>query len=234
MAASYTPKMKASPKCHDGPDHGAPRNDCTGDDSNVSVGGWPMGGANVIPRRCTLARVVLDLKSTISTLSLSLFMTSFAACVLPVGPRFEDPPAVENFAPTIVTSLPLQGSTVTAVGATQMFSVTATDPNVGDTLHARWLGEYPPYGDSSFIIGEMPFSSLGGQPWDATPTIVTSCVDAYARKPQHTITVLVSDLPFWDPGAPGAPTDRETLLTTNIERTQMAEANWVLNLTCSN
>ena len=103
-----------------------------------------MGEANVIPRRCTLARVVLSFQLTISILSLGLFMTSFSGCVLPVGPRFEDPPATENVPPFIRSTMPLQGSVVTAVNRTQMFSVTFRDLNA-DALHVRWLGEYPPF-----------------------------------------------------------------------------------------
>jgi hypothetical protein len=188
-----------------------------------------MGEANVIPRRCTLARVVLSFPLTISILSLGLFMTSFSGCVLPVGPRFEDPPAVENFTPVIISSIPVPGATVTAVGATYTFTATVTDPNVGDTLYARWLGEYPTYSSSSFIVkNEPPASSASGQPWDATPTLTTSCQDPYVPgQAQHKITLLVSDRAFWDPGAPNAPTDRATLLTTN------PEANWVLNLLCA-
>ena len=188
----------------------------------------------MIPRRCTLARLVLSFPLTTSILSLGLFMTSFSGCVLPVGPRFEDPPATENFPPAIISSMPQQGSMVSPVGATAMINATATDPNVGDTLYTRWLGEYPTYSTSSFILFEKAFSSASGQPWDATPLLRTSCIDPYVPgRITHNITLLVSDRPFWDPGAANAPTDRETLLTTNPEGTQIAQANWVLSLTCT-
>jgi hypothetical protein len=195
-----------------------------------------MGQANVIPRRCTLARLVLSSRLTISILSLGLFMTSFSGCVLPVGPRFDDPPAIDNFPPFFRSTMPPQGSTVTAVSATSTFNATVSDPNVADTLYARWLGEYPTYSPSSFIIKDQPpFSSASGQLWDANPILTTSCVDPYVPgQPRHTITLLVSDRPFWDPGAEKAPTDRETLLTTNPEGTQIAQATWVLNLQCPN
>jgi hypothetical protein len=192
-----------------------------------------MGEANVIPRRCTLARLVLSSRLTISILSLGLLMTSFSGCVLPVGPRFEDPPAIDNLPPFFRSTTPLQGSTVTAAGATYTFNATVSDPNVADTLYARWLGEYPTYSPSSFKLKDQVFSSTSGQPWDATPSLTTSCVDPYVPgQPRHTITLLVSDRAFWDPGVDNAPTDRETLLTSNPETAQTAQASWVLILTC--
>jgi hypothetical protein len=161
-------------------------------------------------------------------------MTSFSGCVVPVGPRFEDPPAIENFPPTVVSSLPQQGMTVTVVNPTQSIDVSATDPNIGDSLYQRWLAEYPPYNpNSTFILKDAPF--LTRAPGQYSASLTTSCQDPYPRGAlPHTITLLVSDRKFWDPGDPLAPTNRLDLLTTNVEGTQMAEASWVLNLTCSN
>ncbi len=200
-----------------------------------------MGEANVIPRRCALARAVLSFQLTISILSLGLFMTSFSGCVLPVGPRFEDPPATENYVPVIISSMPLAGSTVTAVGATHSPSQPPSRIPTWATPFTRagWVVEYPPFksGSSHLLQAEdsPPASSASGQPWDANPSITTSCVDPYPiGQPRHTITLFISDRPYWEPGADHAPTDRETLLTTNIEGTgsRIAQANWTLNLLC--
>jgi hypothetical protein len=207
---------------------------CTGADSNVSVDRSPVAGANVIPRRCALARLVLHLQLTISILSLGSFMTSFSGCVLPVGPRFEDPPAVEDVPPIIKSTMPPQGSTVTAVNNAQTFSVTFTDINARTDLYVRWVGEYPSYNPSSHPLhdDQTVTAPVNGQPVDTTSPITVTCFDALARTGSHTITVFISDSPFWNPSEPMAPTDLEQLLTKNKAKTLLAQANWVLNLNC--
>jgi hypothetical protein len=163
-------------------------------------------------------------------------MTSLSGCVLPVGPRFEDPPAVENFAPVIEGAQPAQGSVVTAVGSgggpiSQTFTIMFFDPNAGDDLYVRWIGEYPPYSATSHVIHDaMVPHPLNGQ-HSSLPFSVT-CFDLLARTAQHAITVLVSDRRFWDPSNPAAPTDLEAVLIQNTENTQVAQANWLLNLPC--
>ena len=73
-------------------------------------------------------------------------MTSLSACVIPVGPRFEDPPGQENFAPEIENADPLQGGVVTVPSNTaKKITITVTDPNAFDDLYIRWIAEYPPY-----------------------------------------------------------------------------------------
>ena len=213
----------------------ATRNGCTAADSNVSVAGSPMGAPNAIPRRCTLARAVLIFRLSTSILSLGIFMTSFSGCVLPVGPRFEDPPAAENVPPYIKSTMPLQGSILTALNRAQMFSVTFTDLNA-DALHVRWLGEYPPYS----LANTHPLQSdkdiaapVNGQPVDNLQSINVSCaLNSLALTNQHAITVLISDQPFWTATDVDAPTDSEQLLTQNKPNSVMAQANWVLNLPC--
>jgi hypothetical protein len=163
-------------------------------------------------------------------------MTSFSGCVLPVGPRFEDPPATENVPPFIKSTMPLQGSIVTAVNRTQMFSVTFTDLNA-DALHVRWLGEYPPFSvaNTHTLQSDKDIAApVNHQPVDNLQPINVSCtLTPLALTSQHEITVLISDQPFWNPAEdPDAPTDPEQLLTQNKTGSVMAQASWVLNLPC--
>ncbi len=212
----------------------AARNGCTGADSNVSVAGPPMGSPNVISRHCTVARLVLHLHLTISILSLGLFMTSLSGCALPVGPRFEDPPAVENVPPFIKSSMPLQGSTVAAINNAQIFSITFTDLNA-DALHVRWVVEYPPYktGGVSHLLVDKDFARpVNGQAVDTGDMQSVACFNGLALTDSHAITVFVSDQPLWTPATPGAPTDPGMVLTQNIAGSVMAQANWTLNLPC--
>ncbi len=210
----------------------ATRNACTGADSNVSIAGSPMGTANVIPRRCTLARVVLSSQLTISILSLGFSMTSLSGCVLPVGPRFEDPPTTENIPPFITSSMPTAGMIVTAVNKSYTFSINFNDLN-GDPLYVRWVADYPQTTSSGHILADMPFGSpANGQPYFPSSEDV-SCLKALAlNTAQHNITVFVSDQPFWSLTEKGAPTDPLILLTQNKTNSVMAQANWVLNVQC--
>jgi hypothetical protein len=189
-----------------------------------------MGQANVILRRCTLARLVLSSRLTISILSLGLFMTSSSGCVLPVGPRFEDPPATENIPPYIKSTTPPAGQIVTAVNRTQMFSVSYLDLNA-DHLYVRWLGD----GNTHRLQDDRDVPApLNGQTSDYPdqPITVDCALSSLALTNQHTITVLISDQPFWNPSDPDAPTDANVLLTHNKANSVMAQANWVLNLPC--
>jgi hypothetical protein len=194
-----------------------------------------MGEANVIPRRCTLARLVLSSRLTISILSLGLFMISLSGCVLPVGPRFEDPPAAENVPPFVKSTTPLQGSTVTAVNNAQLFSVTFTDLNPSDQLHVRWIVEYPPFksGITHLLQADRDISPpVNGQVVDYTDMKTVSCFNGFALADQHAVTVFISDQPLWNAGDEGAPSDPEQGLTQNQVKSVMAQANWTLNLPC--
>jgi len=212
----------------------ATRNACTGADSNVSVAGSPMGGPNVIPHRCTLARVVLSFQLTISILSLGFSMTSFSGCVLPVGPRFEDPPPQENVPPFITSSDPPQGEDVPAVNRTATFSVGFTDLNA-DTVYVRWVTEYPPFSASSHLLQDLPpVASVNGQPTEATKSQDVNCFNAALalNTTSHKVTVFVSDQPFWNLTEKDVPTDPQQFLTHNKANSVMAQAIWTLDLTC--
>ena len=193
-----------------------------------------MGEPNVIPRRCTLARLVLSSHLTISILRLGLFMTSFSACVLPVGPRFEDPPATENVPPFIRSTMPLQGSAVTAVNGAAPLSVTFTDLNPSDQLHVRWVVEYPPFKSGlSHLLQDADIAApVNGQVVDHTDMKTVGCLNGLALADQHAITVFISDQQLWNAGDEGAPSDPELVLTQNRAKSVMAQANWTLSLPC--
>jgi hypothetical protein len=210
----------------------ATRNGCSGADSNVLVAGLPMGTPNVIPRRCTLARVVLSFQLTFSILSLGFLMTSFSGCVLPVGPRFEDPPTTENVPPFINSTDPPQGMVVPAVNKSANFRVTFTDLNDGDALVARWVAEYPPFTSASHLLQDVP-APIPAPPGLSEMQSVGCALNALALNTNlHSITVFISDQPFWIQGDPDAPTDPFKLLTQNKANSVMAQANWVLSVQC--
>jgi len=151
-------------------------------------------------------------------------------CVIPIGPQFQDPPAGENHQPQILTSTPPPGAVVTASPNTgQLFSVTITDANVGDTLFVRWLANYPDYKLGATFKLEGPRDhyppSADGQRWSAEVANTIDCLDvAGDGMTQHHINFAVADRAFLD----GDYTQPLQLPAG----AKMAQYNWTLNLSC--
>ena len=123
-----------------------------------------------------------------------------SACILPLAPEFQDPPASQNFSPIITDSLPPLGSIVTKVGnVTPMFRVTISDPNLGDDLHVRWLADYPPASSNTRTIQEdltIPHP-VNGQPLHQDVSVPVDCaLETLAPIAQHQVEVVVADRPF--------------------------------------
>lgn len=122
------------------------------------------------------------------------------ACVIPVGPKFEDD---TNLPPYIVSARPTIGSTASAgpMGEPPTFSVVVADPNVNDTLFVRWIVDYPPFN-----------VNLTGTPasFEVAPTGELTRADAVALRftpecifngitrglSRHSLTLTVADRPF--------------------------------------
>jgi hypothetical protein len=154
-----------------------------------------------------------------------------ASCVIPVGPQFQDPLAAENYTPVILASKPPRGTVVMAGPANSArFSVTITDPNVGDTLRVRWMANYPDYklGTTFMLAGprEEYTPTMNGMPWSAEVVNVIDCLDlAPARLQEHQISVTVADRPFQDVDY------THPLLVAGGGKTE--EARWTFFIDCS-
>jgi hypothetical protein len=124
-----------------------------------------------------------------------------SACIIPVGPNFQDPPAAPNFPPYIVSATPDFNSIVTPPQLT--FAVTVTDPNVGDDLYIRWLADYPGANYRTVMGTSFVAHSANGQVLAATVTGTVDCtLDnlAMTTDGEHRIEVIVADRPFVEPG----------------------------------
>jgi hypothetical protein len=150
-----------------------------------------------------------------------------SACVLPIAPEFQDPPASQNFAPEILDTDPVAGSIVSVTGTVPTFHVLVTDPNVGDDLQVRWIADYPPFvnGKTSVIVTTPVPSSGTVQIHDVThqPNCV---IDHLAPTSTHQFFVVVADRMFLDPGTP---VDVERLPKDGLKNSR----SWILNLDCS-
>lgn len=140
------------------------------------------------PRR--LAQSLLSLK--IVPVVLLASVSSMSACVVPVAPNFQDPIGEPNVPPYIVSAIPSVGA---VAAPTQMFQVTVTDQNVGDTLNYQWLIDYPPYtldtrpGD----IGSIAPSADGTQQRVTKPLLRLPCSYNPAPKAVHQLQFILAD-----------------------------------------
>jgi len=173
-----------------------------------------------------LARILLTSRQSLARYAAALFVVSqISACVLPIAPEFQDPPASPNYAPRIITTIPPQGSIVTgSASASTTFTATVTDPNLGDRmLHTRWLADFPPQGPNTRTLTlNIDVSNLATGT-DVTQTV--SCQSLLAPVPEHPITVIVADRPF---------DDTKTDLTALADPTGFTvQATWFLKLDCT-
>jgi hypothetical protein len=159
-----------------------------------------------------------------------------SACVLPIAPEFQDPPAAANFSPVITDSVPPIGMIVDAVPTrVPAFTVSVTDPNLGDNLHVRWLADFPP--DTANTRDMVPDFEIDhrtdGRPILMDSSVTPSCsAHNLAKIPQHQIMAIVADRPFDDsPPPPGMAADLTKLLDPDGQGKKVI-ATWTLNLEC--
>jgi len=159
-------------------------------------------------------------------------MVPFAvACVLPVSPSFEDPPASPNFAPTLVDSDPPAGSIVQP-GLT--LQVTITDANPRDTLYVRWVSDYPlATADSRVLTDVRTFApSSDGKVHATRVTYQTDCAALAPGLTVHRIEVIVADRPLKKPDDPSLSDSAnyrfEVVDAPNDSSTHVITAAWLL------
>jgi hypothetical protein len=162
------------------------------------------------------------------------FVSVMSACVLPIAPEFQDPPAAANFSPIIVDSDPPLGEIVSATPtSSQKFTVTVSDPNLGDDLHVRFLADFPPNTTNTrdMVPDAQVTHSSNGQPLNKDVSVTPSCTTHnLAKIPEHQIMVIVADSPFDDGPAPaGLPVDLTRLLDPHGLK---VIGTWILKLDC--
>ena len=163
-----------------------------------------------------------------------------SACVLPIAPEFQDPPAEANFAPVILDgSDPPIGWVVTAPTPESIptFTVFVSDPNLEDDLHVRWIADYPPNtANTRDMVPDFPVThSSNGLPLDQPVSVTPSCsAHNLAKIPQHQIMVVVADGEFDNSPPPvGMPVDLTKLKDVDgRDDRKKVIATWTLNLEC--
>jgi hypothetical protein len=92
-------------------------------------------------RSSSLARLLLHLLELLQLdrkLLLLLAASFMPACIIPIGPDWQDPPGEENVAPQVRDATPFFGTELIVSGTEAKFSIDVTDAN-GDGIFLRWF-----------------------------------------------------------------------------------------------
>jgi hypothetical protein len=161
-------------------------------------------------------------------------VAAMSACVLPIAPEFQDPPAAANYAPQILDSDPPLGSLLVRTSTNvPTFRVTVSDPNVGDDLHVRFLADFPPKTTNTRTLtaDHVVTHKADGTRLNDDVSVVPGC-DTFnlSNIPVHQIMVIVADRKYLDaPPAPGLPVDLTKLADdAGLE----VIGSWTLQMEC--
>src|SRR5262245_11346724 len=110
----------------------------TAPDSNVRTARRPCARSARPAGASPLARLLLSFSRTFQQLDRKLVVLSLAvsltsACIIPVGPEWQDPAGEPNAPPQILNPDPTWGAEVTGT-TSRTFSFTVTDQNGADDL----------------------------------------------------------------------------------------------------
>jgi hypothetical protein len=147
------------------------------------------------------------------------------ACVVPVGPQFQDPPATQNYEPRILGAQPALGERVTGTS----FRVTVQDPNVGDNLYVRFMADFPPVGDNQRFLQDTTIRHHDDGTLLAEDVTLDVKCNAVVPLPSHQITVIVADRKFLlDDKSPMQPANPLQL----PDDARRVMGTWTLDLEC--
>jgi hypothetical protein len=180
------------------------------------------GGAG----RFALARLLLRVLQTVRQLDrklILLFATSLLpACIIPVGPEFQDPPGVANSPPQIFDPQPFWGAEVPATPTGATFTFTVSDLN-GDGMFIRFLVDGGTVEISNNRVAPSDPASPARQPVTNQISCQILTSEASRLKSRHAVLAAVADRMF-DLGVEDPLTVPAPGLYTPI--------TWTLNMTC--
>ncbi len=165
-----------------------------------------------------------------------LALAWICGCVIPVSPEFTDPPVAQNYPPELLADT-AQPPFLTETPLTR-FSVTVTDPNVGDDLYVRWYVDYPPFSPSFTRALFAPITTIfhradGAQQFMPIEMIVDCTRDVLSSAiPQHQIAVLVGDRDFAPEASDLTQLKDPTMLTMLKDGSHAVVGGWFLDKQC--
>lgn len=121
-------------------------------------------------------------------------LAPLAACVIPVGPEWTDPPT--NAPPTVLSSQPPVGQILVEPALT--VTVVLGDANTQDKLYLRWLIDYPPYQPDVYQLAHELTLAPEGKVARSGTSFAPNCTDDQLATgtASHRLLLAVSDRPF--------------------------------------
>ena len=193
-------------------------------DTNVRPAGRSPAANARGTRRWGLARLLLKqldrlLRKLDLTFLLLLAVAPTPACIIPVGPDWQDPFGAPDAEPQILNPVPFPGDEVTGVtGNPRKFIVFVTDPNVEDSLQVQWWVDWRLFAGSTV----PPGSGATRVPQRIEQAVYCSNVDT--TKERHNVVVAATDTEFVNDG-----THNIFLVTRNG---QVDYVTWTLVMMC--
>jgi hypothetical protein len=190
-------------------------------DTNVRPA-WRSPATNARGARPSgLARLLLEILQKLDRKAalLSLLAASLMpACVIPVGPEWQDPIGIPNSGPEILDPQPDWGAerSITGMGQ-QRFQFDVRDINVGEPIFVEF------FADDQRVVRLM-FANAGPTPQRQRVDTSIACADVDKMLMRHSIKAAVADQRFTDDD-PNNP-----LAVANDGR--VAVITWTLNVTC--
>jgi len=194
-------------------------------DTNVRAAGRSPAVNARGTRRFGLARLLLKkLGRLVRKLDLTLLLlfavASTPACILPVGPEWQEPFGSPNAPPQIFVLNPEPDTVEVSATPTLPFSfrIIVTDVNVTDSLEIRWFidGDDTPHGLPKVLAN-------GTQQRTLSEKTVHCATDVHDKSlTSHLVKAVVADRAFVEGSNP--PSVSNSGLSIDIK--------WILNMTC--
>jgi len=184
-------------------------------DSNVRPARRPAAQSARAARRFALARLLLGIAPKL--LLLAVLSSSMPACIIPVGPSWQDPPGDPDSAPEIQNPMPTWGDSATATPTSMTtFAFTLLDPNANQTLWVRWIID----GGRSGSDIPIPPTGVPSRPRQDKEI---SCLDIMQKNLAiHRIVAVVGD----------GPLSTSVLVGVENPNDNFNAISWPLNVNC--
>src|SRR5262245_1132512 len=197
-------------------------------DTDVRTGKGRTAGSPCGAGGSVLARLRLHLLEPLRNLDQKLVLLLSAsltsACIIPVGPQWQDPAGAPNAGPEILDQKPPAADEATATDMDgYKFSITVKDDN-GDKLYLKWLVESP-IGSHTLRVNTNDVPAPGnGAPTQMQIQETIGCTEiGMPTQTRFRITAGVADGEIDEVGRSFVVNDPAKLRTVV----------WILNLTCA-
>jgi hypothetical protein len=194
-------------------------------DTNVRPAWRPPAVSARGTRRFGLARLLLKrlgglLRKLDLKFLLLLAVAPTPACIIPVGPEWQDPLGSPNAPPQIFVLNPEPDTVAVTATPTNPFNfrIVVTDVNVTDSLEIKWLIDGD---DTPHATPKVPANGTQQRTLSEKTVNCASDIDDKSL-PSHLVKAVVADRGFVEGSKP--PIVSNSGLSTDIK--------WILNMTC--